>query len=445
MVFSLKLVMQINTDMKIQKSYEISAFGGMNFVFNYLDQLGIDKIFTSYLPKLQAQSTYTWKDITYSLLSVYMCGGDCIEDLHTHLKCHFNNNPYVNMPSPDTVLKRLKELSQKNEECQTKRGKITHVYNTNSVMDDLNISVLKKLGCFKQKELILDYDNTIIFNEKSDSKMTYKRDYGYQPGVCTINEELVLYIENRNGNSDAKSFQALTLSRIFDLLNRNKIRKADHFRADAASYQYEVINLLNQNVKWFYIGCRNSYVEKYYSRISNWEKYEDRIDGTMELGEIIIKPFVKQIKDRKGELKEYRLVVKRKLKEDGQMNLFTQDAYEYRAILTNNINYSKFEIADFYNHRGNVERQFDILKNDFGWNHMPFSNMENNNVFLYFMAIFRNIYAKLIAYFSLKYKYLKPTFRLKKFLFRFIILPARWVYSARQNHLRVYGKINFCT
>lgn len=431
--------------MKILKSSEISAFGGINFVFDYLDQVEIDKIFARHLPEIQTQSTYSWKDITYSLLSIYLCGGDCVEDIHTHLKGHFKNNPYVKIPSPDTVLNRLSQLSQRNNECQTKRGNVTHEYNTNSKLEDLNISVLKKLGCFKQKELTLDYDNTIIFNEKSDSKMTYKRGYGYQPGVCTINEEQILYIENRNGNSDAKSFQDATLSRIFDLLNRNNIRKVDHFRADAASYQYDVINLLNKNVKWFYIGCRNSYVEKYFSQITNWENYKDSAEGIMELGEIKITPFVEQIREEKGLLKEYRLVVKRKLKEDGQMNLFTQDAYEYRAILTNNLHYSKSEIADFYNHRGNMEKQFDILKNDFGWDHMPFSKMEKNTVFLYFMAIFRNIYAKLIAYFSRKFKYLKSTFRVKKFLFRFIILPAKWVYKARQNQLRVYGRINFCT
>jgi hypothetical protein len=437
--------MLTNTGMKILKSSEISAFGGINFVFDYLDQIEIDKIFTRHLPEFQTQSTYSWKDVTYSLLSIYLCGGDCVEDIHTHLKGHFKNNPYVNIPSPDTVLRRLCQLSMENNECQTKRGDVTHVYNTNSNLEDLNISVLKKLGCFKQKELTLDYDNTIIFNEKSDSKMTYKRDYGYQPGVCTINEEQILYIENRNGNSDAKSFQDATLARIFDLLDRNKIRKVDHFRADAASYQYDVINLLNKHVKWFYIGCRNSYIEKYFFQITNWENYKDTAEGTMEIGEIKITPFVEHIRKERGMPKEYRLVVKRKLKEDGQMNLFTQDAYEYRAILTNNLHYSKFEIADFYNHRGNMEKQFDILKNDFGWNHMPFSNIENNTVFLYFMAIFRNIYAKLIACFSQRFKYLKPTFRVKKFLFRFIILPAKWVYKARQNHLRVYGKINFCT
>ncbi|MFC1226810.1 IS1380 family transposase, partial [Pedobacter sp. BG31] len=84
-------------------------------------------------------------------------------------------------------------------------------YCTNRTLENFNLEVLKKIGVLDSGELTLDYDNTIIFNEKQDSQMTYKRDYGYQPGVCTINEQFVLYIENRNGNSDAKSFQRDTL------------------------------------------------------------------------------------------------------------------------------------------------------------------------------------------------------------------------------------------
>ena len=235
--------------MKVLKSSQISAFGGINFVFEFLDKKNIGALLTKNLPILKAQSQYTWKDILYSLLSIYLCGGDCIEDLQTHLKDHFKNSPFINLPSPDTVLKRLKELSQESEECRTPRGSVTHTFNTNTTLSQLNILLLKRLGAFRKKELTLDYDNTIIFNEKSDSKMTYKRDYGYQPGVCTINEEQILYIENRNGNSDAKSFQVDTLKRMFDLLEKNKIKKADHFRADSASYQYEVIELLNKQVK----------------------------------------------------------------------------------------------------------------------------------------------------------------------------------------------------
>lgn len=431
--------------MKVINSTPISAFGGMNFVFDYLDKKEIGDLFNRFLPELKNQSKYDWRDLFYSLYSIYFCGGDCIEDLQMHLKPHFQNNRLINFPSPDTVLRRLTQLSQESSTSRTKRGEVDHQYNRNSILENLNVSLLSKTGVFSARELIMDYDNTIIFNEKSDSKMTYKRNPGYQPGVCTINEDQVLYIENRNGNSDAKSFQEDTLARVFNLLDQHKVRKIDHFRADAASYQYEVIKLLNEKVKYFYIGCRNSYVEKYFTSISQWDSLEDTQEGLMEVGEINITPFKQQIKGGKKAFKEYRLIVKRKPRKNGQLDIITQDAYEYRAILTNNFKLATKQVAQFYNHRGNMEKQFDILKNDFGWNQMPFSSLDKNTVFLYLTAICRNLYKKIISHFSKRVKTLKPTYRIKKFLFRFIILPARWIKQARVNKLRVYGEIGFST
>jgi hypothetical protein len=429
--------------MKVQNCNTISAFGGINFVFNYLEEGNYWNLFDKYLPGLAPQSAYCWKDIIYSILSIYLCGGDCIEDLQVHLKAHLQRNPFVHLPSSDTVLKRLKELSEDNNHCFTKRGTVEHTYNRNSILEGLNVALLKKLGAFSKDEITIDYDNTILFTEKSDSKMTYKRNPGYQPGVCTLNEEQVLYIENRNGNSDAKSFQIDTLRRIFTLLKSKGIKKADHFRADAASYQFDVINLLEEEVKNYYVGCRNSYIEKYFPQISNWESITDTANEAIEVGELTITPFQQQARKNKVAPQEYRLIVKRKPNNDGQLNLFTQDHYEYRAILTNNTQWSAAEIAQFYNHRGNMEKQFDILKNDFGWNNMPFSILNQNTVFLYITAICRNLYHNIIRHFSEKTKSLKPNFRVKKFLFRFIILPAKWIRRSRQNYLKVYGKLNF--
>ena len=431
--------------MKIQNFKPISAFGGINLVFEYLKTNNFDSLFNTYLPKLKKQNKYKWNDIFNSLLSIYFCGGDCIEDLHTHLRAHFIDNPYLNMPSPDTVLRRLSGLSQDNQTCRTKRGEVDHTYNTNKVLENLNILLLKKLGVLDAKELTVDYDNTILFNEKKDSKMTYKRNPGYQPGVCTINEQQVLYIENRNGNSDAKSFQSDTLNRVFELLKINKIKTVDHFRADAASYQYDVVELLEKNVKRFYIGCRNSFIEKYFSQVTDWVVVTEGYDETMDIGEICIIPFEQQAQEQGKKAKKYRLIVKRKTLKDGQYDIFTQDAYEYRAILTNNFDHKAAEIAHFYNQRGNMEKQFDILKNDFGWDNMPFSKLNQNTVFLYLTAICRNLYNHLIQYFSKRIKTLKPTYRVKKFLFRFIIVPAKWVHRSRQHQLNLYGRVCFST
>lgn len=427
--------------MKIQKSKPLSAFGGLNFVLEHLSASGISKLLDNNLPGFAPQSKYSWSDILYSLLSIYLCGGDCIEDLQTHLKSHFKGNPYLNMPSSDTMLRRIGNLSEPAAECMTKRGSVVHTYSTNSALGQLNMGILKHLGVFKQKELIVDYDNTIIFNEKKDSKMTYKRAPGYQPGVCTINENRVLYIENRNGNSDAKSFQRDTLSRLFHLLEAHVDRKIDHFRADAASYQYDVVKLVQQKVKFFYMGCKNSYVEKYFNKVDHWDTMLDANNNIIEIGQVLVTPFEQQAKRAGEKPGQYRLVVKRSCKPTKQTDVFTGDAYQYRAILTNNLELHISELVRLYNHRGNMERQFDILKNDFGWNGMPFSTLGKNTVFLYLTAICRNLYHHIIEFFSSKYKTLRPSYRVKKFLFRFIILPSKWINRSRQVSLRIYGNM----
>ncbi|MGM0581340.1 MAG: hypothetical protein ACQETL_11710, partial [Bacteroidota bacterium] len=91
--------------MKVIKSNSISAFGGINFVFEHLNRLNISDIVTESLPELKHNSRYSWKDLFYSFLSIYYCGGEHIEDIHTNLRPHFENNPYVKLPSPDTLLK----------------------------------------------------------------------------------------------------------------------------------------------------------------------------------------------------------------------------------------------------------------------------------------------------------------------------------------------------
>ena len=81
--------------------------------------------------------------------------------------------------------------------------------------------------------------------------------------------------------------------------------------------------------------------------------------------------------------------------------------FEYRAILTNNKELECCSNSSIYNHRGNMEKQFDILKNDFGWNYLPFSKLSQNTVFLYLTAICRNLYHYIIRYFSEKIKFIK--------------------------------------
>jgi len=57
----------------------------------------------------------------------------------------------------------------------------------------------------------------------------------------------------------------------------------------------------------------------------------------------------------------------------------------------------------------------------------------------------RNLFQYIIEKFSKKVKTLKPNFRIKKFIFRFITIPAKWIKNSRQYKLRIYGDVHFKT
>jgi len=425
--------------MKIKYSSQINAFGGINLVLKEFNNLNVGGLVDANLPNLKPNCKYSWKDIFYSFSSIFYCGGQCIEDVKTVLSKQFTTNPIFKLCSPDTILRRFKTLACQDQGCNTPRGSVEHQFNSNEFLNDVNIKLLKKLGAFSTDQITIDYDNTILFTEKQDSKMTYKRGYGYQPGVCLLNENKVLFIENRNGNSAANCFQVDTLSRMFALLRKNGIKKVDKFRADAASYQYEVINLLEQEHCLFYIGAKKSYVEKYYSQIDNWKEAKNQMGEDILIGHISYSPFAKQYRKDQSP-KKYRLLVKKKLRPDGQINAFTNEAYDYHSVITNDFDTDTKQALSFYYHRGAAERQFDVLKNDFGWNNLPFSKLSENTVFLHFSAICNNLYKMIIIILSTKYSNVKPSYRMKRFIFNFIAVPAKWLRSSRQWHLRIYGK-----
>ena len=117
----------------------------------------------------------------------------------------------------------------------------------------------------------------------------------------------------------------------------------------------------------------------------------------------------------------------------------------YNAIITNDWEMTNDEIVNFYNKRGAAEKEFDILKNDFGWNNLPFSKLESNTVFLILTALCRNLYDYIIRAFSTRCKHLASNYRIKKFIFRFICVPAKWIRNAREYKLKIYGDLGFVT
>ena len=90
--------------------------------------------------------------------------------------------------------------------------------------------------------------------------------------------------------------------------------------------------------------------------------------------------------------KKYRLVIMREPNTTGEMSLFTGDAMIYRGIITDDWKWGEKRIIKFYNARGSAEKVFDMMNNDFGWNKLPFSWLQENTVYLIIMSMCRNFY-----------------------------------------------------
>lgn len=428
-----------NPNMKVINNSGLTSFGGVNFVFDRLLQLDIDKLLIENLPSLPSQTKYSWKDIIFSYWSIFFAGGDCAEDVSKNLRSVFFNNPLVQAPSPDRLLNRLKDLVEPKMHIKKNRCRTEHEFSLNDVLSNLNLAILKKLLTSNNSPTILDYDNTVIYTNKSDTRRTYKKENGYVPGVGIINNNIA-YIENRNGNSTPHVLQEETLERMFDKLKSKDI-DIDIFRADSASYQFLTIATAAKYTSKIFIKARmSSTLCNEIQKAKDWKKVN--IDGKDAYRvSIIYTPFKRTAKDSKKEslLKEYRFVITKESNFDNQLNLFTNEACKYSIIITNDFDLSDNEVVMFYNNRGKQEREFDTLKNDFGWNKLPFSKLEQNTVYLYITAMCKNIYNYLICYFSKRVKGLKSTYRLKKFIFRFICVPAKWIKTARQYKLKIYG------
>ena len=111
---------------------------------------------------------------------------------------------------------------------------------------------------------------------------------------------------------------------------------------------------------------------------------------------------------------------------------------------TTEINYQECGLASlpftaFFAERGALERTFDMQNNDFGWKHLPFSFMKENTVFMIFTALICNFYVWLVGKIAANKAFgLEATSRVKKFVFRFVHVPYRWVFRSRQWHLQLY-------
>jgi hypothetical protein len=423
-------------EMKItQSNKNISPFGGFNFCYDLFQRTGIPELIDEHLGKRVSSFGFNYSDIFTNHMAIFMHGGDCTEDVNDHFRETLKQVKGLSVCSADTILRGIKELATKTIQHYSDSG-VSHESNINRRLNKLLVKSLIKVGQLdKTSEYTLDYDNQVIATEKYDAKKTYKKCDGYQSGIATIGKHIV-YIEGRNGNSPAKYKQNETLRRTFSLLESDNI-KVKRFRADSASYQKEIIELCTQKTMRFYIrATRCASMEQQIGKIEDHEWKKERLGcQQMEIAQIEYTPF--------GGKVSYRLVVSRIERQDKQRDAFSGQAYIYRAIITNDNEMNNKELTAFYNQRGNSERTFDAMNNDFGWSKLPCSFLNENTSFMIMTALYSNFYAYMIAQFSEKISWLESNFRMKKFVFRFVTVSANWIKTGRKYVLKLYTKKDY--
>jgi hypothetical protein len=411
-------------------SSKINSFGGINFANSIISNLGVFKTIDQTLDNRGIRGEYQYSDLFRSYFLMTLCGGECAEDISEHLRQELSQVRDFDVCSADTLLRMQKELATTKETYISNTG-ISHEFNVNMAMNNLMVKLLVQSRQLKpdNDEYIFDYDNQFMPTEKFDSKRSYKKADGYFPGIASINNHPV-YIENRNGNSNVKYRQSETLTRAYSLLADHAI-KAKHSRMDCGSFDRTVIPVVEANSEFFYIRAqRCDNLMSQIKQIKNWTTVSIGFKQ-YQVASIEYAPF--------GMEKSYRYVISKEKNTDGQGDLFTGDNFTYRAIMTNNMEMSDLETIEFYNKRGESERLFDEMNNDFLWKKMPFSFLQENTVFLIMMAICRNLFHYLTNFISRKLDFIKPTYRLKKFIFRFMVVPSKWIKQGRQYVLRLFS------
>lgn len=417
--------------MKIQKySNTVSPFAGISFSNHSFNNVGLSQLIDNELGCRVKYAGYSYSDIIRNLTNVFLSGGDVIEDIGTHLSSHLKEIPKNNVPSPDTILRGLKELTTQNTTYKSKSG-INYTFNINKKLNLLNIKSLLLTKQLQENQCYdFDYDNQITANKKYDAKRTYKKNKGYFPGVATIGNHIV-YIENRDGNANVKFKQAETLGNAYGLLKSQAI-EINRSRMDAGSYSKEIIEVVAKNSKLFYIRANKSEVVfEQILEISDWEDVELNYKN-YQVASVKFKQFDQD--------KNYRLVIMREKTANNQIDAFTKDSFKYRSILTNDWESTEKQIIEYYNNRGANEKIFDVMNNDFGWKRMPFSFLNQNNTFMIITAMIKNFYNYFVTLTSKVFKNIASTTRLKRFVFRFISVAGKWVYQGRRWILKLYTK-----
>ena len=135
-------------------SENIQAFGGLNFISNEFNSLGLSQLIDNHLGSRGSFAQFSYSDIIKNYWLLAFAGGDCAEDIQTHLKSELCSTMGTNVCSADTLLRAQKELATSTKTIFSKNN-IENQINTNDSLNELNIKLLKKIICLIVQNIMI--------------------------------------------------------------------------------------------------------------------------------------------------------------------------------------------------------------------------------------------------------------------------------------------------
>ena len=152
---------------KVQiKSERLTPFGGIFSIMELFDSMLSPVIDSAPGRRCSSAIGYQYSEIVRSLISVYFCGGSCVEDVTSHLMRHLSNYPTLRTYSSDTILRAIRELTQDTISYTSNQGK-TYDFNTADKLNTLLVNALLSAGELKEmEEYGVDFDHQFLETER---------------------------------------------------------------------------------------------------------------------------------------------------------------------------------------------------------------------------------------------------------------------------------------
>lgn len=465
--------------MKARRVHKHSTpHGGIIPILMKLKEFGVPQVIRKCLGVRKAQSKFSYEDICIAWVLTSLCGGRKLDHI-TKLKKKLSVIRGLKLPSHDTLGRVMKQLASETKTL----GNINNVtgatmaytdFDDNMRMNRMLVKASKRAGTFiKGKSYSMDIDATFLSTECRGAKRKANKKgeddhskIGFNPMISLI-ENTPVFISMRNGDASARFQLTECLKNSLDLCEESDI-KIGRLVSDAAGYTKQTLEMLNSrgikfNIRFPYSKKMETF-NKQLKECNTWRNTEIKTAKNVWCCEIADIPYKMHDKPQEGYVSQKLRVVAIRMPTDETLKLLDRDEWEsrkivqekmkqlsknknlketgktyidkhwkiingyaYKFLVTNDFKRTSEAIVDEYNKRGNAERKFSFLKNDFGWKYPPFMNMNENTVFLILAALANNVYRAMLMLFKKVIPELRMNSRLPDFQFVFIHVSCAYV------------------